>query len=149
MSWGHSLFRNRWILLMKSGDVKTQKQNYLVFFSTSPSVRIFLAPPCQVFSFSYLSFSISHLARAKLTSPEHLADISWAYGDTFFPNSHCPYRSTPWPKPENTPFARTRRLGGNPMTSFMSTAASCSDKRDAGAKYRFRATVRSPGSSGS
>jgi hypothetical protein len=33
VSWGHSLFRNRWILLMKSGDVKAQKQNYLVFLS--------------------------------------------------------------------------------------------------------------------
>ncbi len=33
VSLGHSLFRNSWILLMKSGDVKTKKQNYLVFFS--------------------------------------------------------------------------------------------------------------------
>jgi hypothetical protein len=33
VSWGHSLFMNRWILLMKSGDVKTKKQNFLVFLS--------------------------------------------------------------------------------------------------------------------
>ena len=53
VSWGHSLFRNRWILLMKSGDVKTKKQNYLVFFLLHPpSARIYLAI-LQVLYFSY------------------------------------------------------------------------------------------------
>lgn len=60
-----------------------------------------------------------------------------------------PYRSPPWPKPENAPFARKRRLGGNSRMFSIRTAASCADKREAGAKYRFFAITRSPGSSGS
>jgi len=34
----------RWILLMKYGEVKTQKQNYLVFIQNFYSAGIFLAP---------------------------------------------------------------------------------------------------------
>jgi len=56
VSWGHSLFRNRWILLMKSGDVKTQKQNYLGFFLHAPIRQNFPGASCQVFSFSYSVF---------------------------------------------------------------------------------------------
>lgn len=68
---------------------------------------------------------------------------------TFLPYLHRSYRSTPWPVPDKTPFARTRRAGENSIISFIITVASCPNKRDAGAKYRFRATARSPGSSGS
>jgi len=57
VSRGHSLFRKHPILLMKSGEVKTQKQNYLAFFSdTAYPPGIFLAPSCQVPSL--LSFII-------------------------------------------------------------------------------------------
>ena len=57
VSRGHSLFRKHPILLMKSGEVKTQKQNYLAFFSdTAYPPGIFLAPSCQIPSL--LSFII-------------------------------------------------------------------------------------------
>ena len=61
VSRGHSLFRKHSILLMKSGEVKTKKQNCLAFFSdTAYPPGIFLAPSCQVPSFSYLPFSIPY-----------------------------------------------------------------------------------------
>jgi hypothetical protein len=57
VSWGHSLFSKQSILLMKSGEVKTKKQNYLAFFSdTAYPPGIFLAPSCQIPSL--LSFII-------------------------------------------------------------------------------------------
>jgi hypothetical protein len=60
VSRGHSLFRNRWILLMKSGDVKTKKQNYLVFSPTPSIIRLNLPRASfQALSFSYLPFSIT------------------------------------------------------------------------------------------
>ena len=36
------LFMKRWILLMKYDEVKTQKQNYLVFLRNCLSAEIFL-----------------------------------------------------------------------------------------------------------
>jgi hypothetical protein len=49
VGWEHSLFRKHSILLMKSGEVKTKKQNYLAFFfDTAYPPGIFLAPSCQV-----------------------------------------------------------------------------------------------------
>ena len=36
VSWRHSLFKKYSILLMKSGEVKTKKQNYLAFSSDTP-----------------------------------------------------------------------------------------------------------------
>jgi hypothetical protein len=57
VSWGHSLFRNRWILLMKSGDVKTKKQNYLVFFSYTLHPPEFTSPSCRS--------SLFHICRSR------------------------------------------------------------------------------------
>jgi hypothetical protein len=51
------LFMNRWILLMKSGEVKTLKQNYLVFYTTPPIRLNFpgATPPGPLFFiFSFL-----------------------------------------------------------------------------------------------
>jgi hypothetical protein len=67
---------------MKSPDVKTQKQNYLVFSSNTTFIRIIrrnlpggILPGSLV---SYICLSRYHIARAELTSPKHLTDISWA-----------------------------------------------------------------------
>ena len=44
---------------MKYGEVKTQKQNYLVFFRNLLYAEIFLADPIR-FLFSYVPFSTTH-----------------------------------------------------------------------------------------
>ena len=51
---------------MKYDEVKTKKQNYLVFFRNSYSIGIFLS---QVPSFSYLPFSMLSISWANLTFP--------------------------------------------------------------------------------
>ena len=56
---GTALFRKRSILLMKSGEVKTQKQNFL-FFIRYPLIlrRNFAVAILQIPSLSYLPFSV-------------------------------------------------------------------------------------------
>jgi len=51
------------ILLMKSGEVKTQKQNYFVYSPIPPIRRNFPGASSQIPSFSYLPFSL--LARPR------------------------------------------------------------------------------------
>jgi hypothetical protein len=55
-----ALFRKRWILLMKSGDVKTQNQNYLVFLSDTPIRRNF--PDAILLSFLFHTHFIIHFS---------------------------------------------------------------------------------------
>ena len=74
------------ILLMKSGEVKTQKQNYLVFFSDTTFPQEFSWRHPARSPLFHICLSRYHIATryTTLTSHEHLADISWAYGDTSF-----------------------------------------------------------------
>jgi len=78
------LFRKRSILLMKSGEVKTKKQNYLAFSPTLPIRRNFpdaILPGPLFFILAFLDIMLLD----QVHFPEHLTNISWAYGDTSFP----------------------------------------------------------------
>lgn len=70
------LFMKRWILLMKSGYVKAQKKNYLVFL-------IFIRIRLSAGTFRRNLAGSSGLIQAHFT--KHPADISGAYRDTCFP----------------------------------------------------------------
>jgi hypothetical protein len=71
------LFMKRWILLVKYGEVKTQKQNYIVFIRNCLLAGISLAPSFQNHSFSYLP-TLCRMpdCSTKLIFPEHLTYIS-------------------------------------------------------------------------
>ena len=91
VSWGRSLFTKHSILLMKSGEVKTKKQNYLAFFLRHRlSTGSFLAPSCQAPSLLYLiAFLDIFIIVIVVARPTSLAlapqNISWVYGNTCFP----------------------------------------------------------------
>ncbi len=78
------LFMKRWILLMKYDEVKTQKQNYLVFLRNGLSAEIFLVSSRQDPLFFTLTCPMPD-SSAQLIFSEHLTEISRAYGDTYFP----------------------------------------------------------------
>jgi len=81
------LIMNRWILLVKYDEVKTKKQNYLVFHQKMPIRRNFPGAILPGLSFSCLPFLLyaTPQCQTKLNPPEHLINISRTYGDTYLP----------------------------------------------------------------
>jgi hypothetical protein len=88
VSWGHSLVQETLDSIdevWRCQDPKTDLSCfYLRYPILRPSAEIFRRHPARPSLLFNICLSRYHTARAELTTPKHLTDISWAYGDKSF-----------------------------------------------------------------